>query len=171
MKQNINEFKLNDNWNTMWSVIVYSIVSRNWSKQSAHGCLRPRVLGFGPLHLHCAILWHMTSEEGLGEMFEGDYAYMCTEIFPLKSIGWQVTQLVREPKMLSQNLKKIFNPITKNKPFRAFYHIYNFSPFLFIPPIPPPSPRVKSDGNLWFKIPRPYIEGLGLEYLNCLPFS
>ena len=53
--------------------LQYSM-SRKWSKQSAHGCLRPRVLGFGPLHLHCAILWHMTSEEGLGEMFEGDYA-------------------------------------------------------------------------------------------------
>ena len=44
---------------------------------------------------------------------------------------------------------------TWNKAFRAFYRIYNFLWFLFIFPIPPLSPRVKSDGNLCFKIPQP----------------
>ena len=39
--------------------------------------------------------------------------------------------------------------------FKQQLLIYIFMSFLFIFPIPPPTPRVKSDGKLSFKIPRP----------------
>ena len=127
-----------------------------WLSQAQGPRFLPPVLDFCPLHLHCAILWHITSE-GLGELFESDFAYTCTDKSPIKSMVGQVTQLVRQQKNLSTKLKKKnLNPITKKKPFRAFYHIYNFSPFYLYPLSP--SPWVKSDGNLWFKIPWPNIQ-------------
>ena len=41
--------------------------------------------------------------------------------------------------------------------FKQQLLIYIFMSFLFIFPIPPPTPRVKSDGKLSFKIPRPKV--------------
>ena len=39
----------------------------------------------GQTHTHSSFLYKMTSE-GLWEMFEGDFADMCAEKFPLMSI-------------------------------------------------------------------------------------
>ena len=60
----------------------------------------------------------MTSE-GLGEMFEGDYADMCAEKFPLTSMGGRAEGLActdlgaRNPIGVSGNIRRCYPWVTK----------------------------------------------------------